>query len=678
MRTRSTRFFVVLLHLVGVSRDLPSSLQQQGGGGIAGAADPWPYVLEEINLFLNKKSGAKKRGTRTGSTSRRKGASTTTNVDKPMAVWLQDASDGSCLGPTARFVECGDAAQWIMAPRRSGRKRLRMGLFGVNDYDAADEEEEEEGRYHGGWMFQVPSEEHTDGIKRTASSRSSRRSWRRRRRSSECLYSNDGTARVDRCYQFFNSKGSTAAWIVDPEDGSLRPVPSERRRRLLGRQQPRREQRTPLCLWRALNDTSPATSIGLQNCSATLEGHRKVKFSLIRYQAVAAWATKSDAETDDSASEVPHDTPQPSPSAEPHHLPSSRDAAHVHANEPSVLHNPNSLSHATIQLNKQPKKQAMPLRVLHDTNPILLASGAAERRRDRRQAAARQQGSSMLPVATASSVGDVGALSPAMHKVRRIEMHPYIAAAKNEIWNDPQTNLQYNTDLCRYLGHDRKERGRHTLMGVGQYRKGYVVKVYGVAFYVSKRDSLSSPAMQPYASLSAEELRQRPDFYELLRTMDSSVSIDRTLLLKTNMQLSAETMRSSLQADWSYLTSEAKSTLIDSSMTARPADDAMLKIIRSPDNPSRCSCSQVAPEEYQGNPDCCARGTELAFTWLKSGNLEVRTQYAVGLRHNVSAKDVTSTAYFLIASGSTERPLNGVISPTGHSRRDLLRVSSVR
>ena len=55
--------------------------------------------------------------------------------------------------------------------------------------------------------------------------------------------------------------------------------------------------------------------------------------------------------------------------------------------------------------------------------------------------------------------------------LRMLQPHPYIAAAKNGIYTDPQTGLQYPTDLCNYLGDSEKDAGRHTLMGVGQYTK---------------------------------------------------------------------------------------------------------------------------------------------------------------------------------------------------------------
>ena len=135
--------------------------------------------------------------------------------------------------------------------------------------------------------------------------------------------------------------------------------------------------------------------------------------------------------------------------------------------------------------------------------------------------------------------------------------------------------------------------------------------------------------MEQYASKTTEELRQDANFFETLRFMTPSSNslagtFDRTLFLKTNMQLATDTMRSSLDADWKMLTQEAKDLLIGSSMKPRPASESMLKVIQSPDNPSKCSCAQVAEEEYGADPDCCARGTELVFTWRKSGALEVR------------------------------------------------------
>ena len=157
-----------------------------------------------------------------------------------------------------------------------------------------------------------------------------------------------------------------------------------------------------------------------------------------------------------------------------------------------------------------------------------------------------------------------------------------------------------------------------------------ISQVYGVALYVSKRDVLADPTFEQYAALTSEELRQKPDFYEHLRQMPSPNDpsaglVDRTLFLKLNMQLSVETMVSSLQTSWKLLTDERKDLLINSSMKSREADEGMLKTIQRPDNPGRCSCGQVAPPEFGADRECCARGTELVFTWRKNGDLEVCT-----------------------------------------------------
>ena len=92
------------------------------------------------------------------------------------------------------------------------------------------------------------------------------------------------------------------------------------------------------------------------------------------------------------------------------------------------------------------------------------------------------------------------------------------------------------------------------------------------------------------------------------------------------MQLSTETMRSSLDSDWKMLSEEAKTLLIETSMTPRPADERMLAEVNRADNPSHCSCAQTAPEEYEVDPSCCARGIELVFTWRKNGNVEVSVE----------------------------------------------------
>lgn len=154
-----------------------------------------------------------------------------------------------------------------------------------------------------------------------------------------------------------------------------------------------------------------------------------------------------------------------------------------------------------------------------------------------------------------------------------------------------------------------------------------MVQVYGVAFYVSKRDVLNDPGFSEFAEYDADELRENDDFYKHLMTMGSSpkeeAQFDRTLFIKLNMQLAAETVRQSLTAEWKLLTEEHKEILSSSSFRERDADERMLQTIQSEENSSNCSCGQNAPPEYEADKTCCARGTELVFTWRKNGDMEV-------------------------------------------------------
>ena len=89
-------------------------------------------------------------------------------------------------------------------------------------------------------------------------------------------------------------------------------------------------------------------------------------------------------------------------------------------------------------------------------------------------------------------VGDLGDMNDAPLRLRKIPVHPYIEASKGTgIWKDPQTELNYFTDLSEYLGHDRKETGRHTLMGVGQYTRTMLkikvgLLIFGIIFFINE------------------------------------------------------------------------------------------------------------------------------------------------------------------------------------------------
>jgi len=146
---------------------------------------------------------------------------------------------------------------------------------------------------------------------------------------------------------------------------------------------------------------------------------------------------------------------------------------------------------------------------------------------------------------------------------------------------------------------------------------------------VAKRDVLADPVFSDFAGMSAKELSKSDEFYAHLMNMGSSPleggHFDRTLFIKLNLQLATETVRQSLTAEWALLTEEHKEMLSSASARPRDADERMLKTIQKKENSSNCSCGQTAPPEYEADPTCCARGTDLVFTWRKSGDMEVRT-----------------------------------------------------
>ena len=176
-------------------------------------------------------------------------------------------------------------------------------------------------------------------------------------------------------------------------------------------------------------------------------------------------------------------------------LPLSRiDIAHSHASVPPT--NRKSVSpllpfHMTSILQQQKMTETdfvskqIP-RFLGDTNPILIVksrldkpassststptmkSKSAEGKKQRKKLSSTEQ-----PIIYHSHQHRSASSQSLSEKpiIRKIQMNPYIAASNDERWTDPQTGLVYRTDLCQYLGHERKDAGRHTLTGVAQFTK---------------------------------------------------------------------------------------------------------------------------------------------------------------------------------------------------------------
>jgi hypothetical protein len=488
MKTRSSRFFVVLLHLLGVpNHHLPSwyydylasssSDRASFYSGIRGV-HPHSIVLERLDLReVGGLDGVEWLST-TESTD--PFLSSTRIAKEPF--WLQDAQDGQCLGPSGGFSECGDATLWFILRKSTDRKSLRMsGPFGIEVVDQVNHEEPY--RYAlqiVGNDYLQPGSTSSSPASATTSISSLTLSWRQKRqqrRQRDCLVpskSRDDTSSLElgSC-----AKQNTAwSWRVDSQGYLYLPKDS---RSTKGRE----------CLRRTQSSSAILSSCEEDNVE---QPQRLVQFSLVRYHAtsnsslsssssaIATTTTTTTSSTPPSTSEHHHassssSTASSKRSLTPPHpsgnnkggLPSNRDIAHSHASGP-VLHSPifemnlagRPLLSNIPSLEARKQSNSSPFAALKDSNPILFHSAASEQQ---------QKKPAPLP-----------ASSPNPVKLRKMEMNPYIAASQDEKWVDPLTGLEYRTDLCHYLGHDRKEYGRHTLVGVGQYMKTMLkIKVRG-------------------------------------------------------------------------------------------------------------------------------------------------------------------------------------------------------
>jgi hypothetical protein len=756
-RTRSSRLFLVLVHLVGVSTNVPfkrsnSSSNSSKGGTIMSnmfsfhrpsfvGAHPMAILLERLQIESSRKGlrGIVERVERAWGWN--------AEVDllgEPY--WFQDNADGQCLGPSGGFSDCGDATLWRVRRRPLTKKQLRERRYRLRHRKRLEERQRKMDRrkeqksssiipsssvcvwpffceknsqfsqptHYGfdevfGYEYDVDDEvegfalQLTDLDAAAANSSLFGGAMMKERR----LFWNTNTANKvdphDECLlSYYAGRGQQPAMKLGSCLSEEAWVWHVNRDGILVRGLTKTELRKRNNRWRlfpgkatAVTRLKSSTNLGCVHRNSTsasllpcnhdvknrIEGRADsiVEFSLVRYPSTISKVHQQtnaviSNEVNDSSSWEPWKTldasmllPDGNVQASAankqeilaDHLPRSRTTSQNAKNRKVDVKSTASMLHASLDPMRSKKHETTSASHIRDA-PIAMNGVAFQEQRGRHDDATiegsttpsltkpklqkkpsrrgddRKPKSTLLhkPPHTAGSGewNDDHDSNP--HRPRKIPIHPYIQSSKDFVWVDPLTSLEYPTDLCSYLGQDKKEAGRHTLMGVGQYfRTAFNIKVYGAALYVSKRDVLAAQKFGEYAALTAEELRNRDDFYDLLMSMpspdeDQATSVgalfDRTLFIKINMQLSTDAMRKSLEADWSLLTDEMKMLIIESSFKERMADDRMLQKISSKENSSNCSCGQNAPPEYNADPACCARGTELVFTWRKNGDFEVR------------------------------------------------------
>ncbi len=753
-RTRSSRLFLVLVHLVGVSTNVPvkrgnsSSNSNKGASTIMSSmfsfhrpsfvgAHPMAILLERLQIESSRKGlrGIIERVERAWGW----------NAEEELLgepYWFQDNADGQCLGPSGGFSDCGDATLWRVRRRPLTKKQLREKRYRLRHRERLQQRQqlkmdrmkkqksskgipssvcvwpffcEENSQFsqpthYGvdevfGYEYELGGEVEGFALQLTdldaAAANSSLFPKERRR----MFWSTNSAGKVDiqdECLlSYYTGRGQKPAMKLGSCLSEEAWVWHVNRDGILVRGLTKTELRKRNNRWRifagkdaAINRLTSSTDLGCvhrNSTSASLlpcnydaksrvdtNSDSIVEFSLVRYPSTTSKAHQQlnapvTNEVNDSSSWEPWKTLDGVSMLAPggnvemsavnneeklaDHLPRSRTTSqNAEKNRKVEVKSTASMLHASLDPIRAQKSETTSASHIRDA-PIAMNGVAFHEQRGRHDDITIEPSTSPRAIKSrlemSSSLKDQERKSKSTllhkpthsgdrsddhdsnpHRPRKIPIHPYIQSSKDFVWVDPLTSLEYPTDLCTYLGQTKKEAGRHTLTGVGQYyRTAFNIKVYGAALYVSKRDVLAAQKFGEYAALTAEELRNRDEFYDLLMSMpspgeDEATSVgaffDRTLFIKINMQLSTDAMRKSLEADWSLLTDEMKSLIIESSFEERMADDRMLQKISSKENSSNCSCGQNAPPEYSADPSCCARGTELVFTWRKNGDFEVR------------------------------------------------------
>lgn len=408
--------------------------------------------------------------------------------------WLQDSTDGTCLGPIG-FSECGDATLWLLLPKQRKDSKWKKWIRW-----ATEEEEDSTPQKPQGYALQLVDD---DSYLRTlldannTKSASSRSSPTDDYKNKECLTRRrkDSKLVLGSC-----SNDKAWSWQVNGEGVLYLEQPKSRKQQ----HQKKRHLKKPShdCVWRSNTEAALRPCDGQAPTDVTEEDEQRVvQFALVR-QATASSSSRSTSSStssrieaqDESSSSVEHEeksspplptteettTTTSSVEVEEPLLSSPVDIAHANAHAWSslamhpLLQQAQLRHSATLSFPSNPaaapksKSGAKPkprvggnmqLQFLMDTNAILLAGDQKENAKQTRAA---------VPQSPLHDLSSQQSIKPVIRKIRK---HPYIEESKNEIWTDSKTGLAYRTDLCSYLGDDRKEKGRHTLTGVGLYMR---------------------------------------------------------------------------------------------------------------------------------------------------------------------------------------------------------------
>jgi hypothetical protein len=397
----------------------------------------------------------------------------------PQPTNQQDDSDGLCMGPMGTFSQCGDVTLWYIRESTFISKRRRRRRATQLAYALQYSQQTEDGP-----CLQFKDTSNSQSQKKVAMG--------------SCH------ASLDRVF----------AWTVNGRGVLHREVSSSSSKRLLAGQQHQHHQ-SPQCLWRVNNNVTntnthlapchPADNDNNNNKNEHVD-RRLAHLSLVRYQPAsvvhertnrilaaererianetrqAANATTTTAAKEEEATVVVIIEESDAPEQQ-QHIPRYKDRARSHASQP--------LQHATVKSSsnkrmgsvvrsaapeetKEPKKRS--IFTLQDTNPILFLGDSLQQEANKKQQQQQQQqqqpkNNNKGAAASNHKLVHSQTVDADTYKLRRLHTHPYIAASKNELWTDPQTNLAFRTDLCDYLGDDRKANGRHTIAGVGYYTK---------------------------------------------------------------------------------------------------------------------------------------------------------------------------------------------------------------